>query len=217
MSDDISIDRRMRFILELRQGGVTDAQVLSAMERTPRLHFAPPQFAAFALEDRALPLGDGQQMSKPLVVARMLAALELKGADTVLEVGAGSGYQAAVIGASARRVISLERRQALAAAARGKIGELRAMHVYIHSADGADGWPDDAPYDRIVINAAIAAPPPVLAAHLMPGGILVAPVGEANAEQRLMQFRKTVDGGFETRDCGPIRLTALEAGTAACR
>ena len=111
MSEEISIDRLMRFILELRQGGVTDAQVLSAMERTARLHFAPAQFAAFALEDRALPLGDGQQMSKPLTVGRMLAALELKGGETVLEVGSGSGYQAAVLGAVARRVISLERRQ----------------------------------------------------------------------------------------------------------
>ena len=88
------------------------------------------------------------------------------------------------------------------------------MHVYIHYADGADGWPDDAPYDRIVINAAIAAPPPVLAAQLMPGGILVAPVGDANAEQRLIQFRKSIDGAFVTRDCGPIRLNVLEAGTA---
>ena len=213
--DDVSIDRRMRFILELRQGGVTDARVLSAMERTSRVHFAPTQFAAFALEDRALPLGDGQQMSKPLTVGRTLSALDLKGGETVLEVGSGSGYQAAVIGAVARRVISLERRQGLAAAARGKIGELRAMHVYIHYADGADGWADDAPFDRIVINAAIAEPPLALAAQLMPGGVLVAPVGGADAEQRLMQFRKNVDGAFITQDCGPIRLGALETGAAA--
>ncbi len=214
MNDDVSIDRLMRFILELRQGGVTDARVLSAMERTPRTHFAPAQFAAFALEDKALPLGDGEQMSKPSIVARMLAALDLKGGDTVLDVGAGSGYQAAVIGAVARRVISLERRQIIAATARGKIGELRAMHVYIHYADGHDGWPDDAPYDRIVINAAIAAPPAALIAQLLVGGVLVAPIGDAGGEQRLTQFRKGLDGGFVTRDCGAIRLGPMGLGVA---
>lgn len=212
MSDEVSIDRLMRFILELRQGGVTDARVLSAMERTPRTHFAPAQFSAFALEDKALPLGDGEQMSKPSTVARMLAALDMKGGDTVLDVGSGSGYQAAVIGAVARRVISLERRQAIAAAARGKIGELRTMHVYIHYADGHEGWKDDAPYDRIVINAAVAEPPPALAAQLIAGGVLVAPIGAAQGEQRLTQFRKSVDGSFTTADFGPIRLGALEAG-----
>ncbi len=212
MSEEVSIDRLMRFILELRQGGVTDARVLSAMERTPRTHFAPAQFAAFALEDKALPLGDGEQMSKPSTVARMLAALDLKGGDTVLDVGSGSGYQAAVIGVVARRVISLERRQAIAAAARGKIGELRAMHVYIHCADGHDGCPDEAPYDRIVINAAVEAPPVALVTQLLAGGVLVAPIGAAQGEQRLTQFRKSVDGGFTTQDFGPIRMRALEPG-----
>ena len=212
--DEVSVDRLMRFVLELRQGGVTDARVLSAMERTPRIRFAPAQFAAFALEDRALPLPDGQQMSKPLIVARMLEALDLKGGDTVLEVGSGSGYQAAVIGSVARRVISLERRQGLAAAARGKIGELRAMHIYIHYADGADGWPADAAYDRIIVNAAIPGPPPALAAQLRAGGILVAPVGEASGEQRLTRFCKRSDGGFDSYDRGPIRLGPLEPGVA---
>lgn len=211
--EDVSIDRRMRFILELRQGGVTDARVLSAMERTPRTHFAPAQFAAFALEDRALPLPDGQQMTNPLTVGRVLAALELKGGEKVLEVGSGSGYQAAVIGDVARRVVSLERRQALAAAARGKIGELRAMHVYIHYADGAGGWPDDASYDRVVVNAAITEPPPALVAQLLAGGVLVAPVA-VGGEQRLTQYRKGVDDAIVARDCGPVRFAALEAGTA---
>jgi protein-L-isoaspartate(D-aspartate) O-methyltransferase len=212
VTDEVSVDRLMRFILELRQGGVTDARVLSAMERTPRTHFAPAQFSAFALEDKALPLGDGEQMSKPSTVARMLAALDMKGGDTVLEVGSGSGYQAAVIGAVARRVISLERRQPIAAAARGKIGELRAMHVYIHFADGHDGWADDGPFDRIVINASVAELPAKLLMQLTVGGVIVAPIGSPDGPQRLMQGRKGVDGALAMTDCGPISFRALEPG-----
>ncbi len=205
--EDVSIDRLMRFVLELRQSGVTDARVLGAMERTPRTHFAPPQFAAFALEDRALPLGDGQQMTRPSVVGRVLSALDLRGGETVLEVGTGSGYQAAVIGSVARRVIALERRQALAAEARGRIGQLRAMHIYVHWADGALGWPDEPGFERIVVNAAVEAPPPALVAQLRAGGVLVAASGG-----RLMQYRKSVDGSLEARDAGPIEFAALEAG-----
>jgi protein-L-isoaspartate(D-aspartate) O-methyltransferase len=207
--DDVSVDRLMQFLLALRQSGVTDARVLAAMERTPRLHFAPPQFAAFALEDRPLPLDGGQQMSKPSVIGRMLSALEMKGGETVLEVGSGSGYQAAVIGAMARRVISLERRQALAAAARGRIGQLRAMHVYVHWADGAAGWADEPGFDRAVINAMVEAPPPAVVAQLRAGGVLVAGRGG-----RLMQWRKGLDGDLAAVDAGPVDLAPLETGAA---
>ncbi|MDX2233444.1 MAG: rRNA adenine N-6-methyltransferase family protein [Hyphomonadaceae bacterium] len=207
--EDPGFDRLMRFVLELRQSGVTDARVLAAMERTPRTHFAPAQFAAFALEDRALPLADGQQMTKPSTVGRVLCALDLKGGETVLEVGTGSGYQAAVIGAVARRVISLERRQALAAAARGRVGQLRAMHVYVHWADGAEGWRDEPAFDRIVINAAVAAPPPALAAQLSAGGVMAAGV-----DGRLVRWRKGADGALAASDAGPLDLAALEAGAA---
>lgn len=210
---DVGVDRLMRFLLDLRQRGVTDARVLAAMEKTPRAHFAPERFAAFALEDRALPLGDGQQMSSPSLVGRMLSALDLRGGESVLEVGAGSGYQAAVLGAVARRVLSLERRQGLAAEARGKIGQLRAMHVYIHYADGAEGWGDEKEVDCIVVNASVVAPPARLVAQLATGGVLVAPV-VTEAGQRLVQFRKGDDGELSADDRGPIAMDALEGGLA---
>lgn len=202
MSDEPDFGGLMRFVLGLRQGGVTDARVLAAMERAPRTHFAPPQFTAFALEDRALPLGDGVTMTKPSLIARMLQALELRGGETVLEVGSGSGYQAAVLAAIARRVVSLERRRSIAADARSKIGLLRLMHVYLHSADGHDGWAEDAPYDAIVLNGAVTEPPPALLKQLAPGGVIVASVGG-----RLTQWRNGA-----ARDLGPADIAPLEAG-----
>jgi protein-L-isoaspartate(D-aspartate) O-methyltransferase len=210
---DVGVDRLMRFLLDLRQRGVTDPRVLAAMEKTPRTHFAPDQFAAFALEDRALPIGEGQHMSSPSLVGRMLSALDLKGGETVIEVGSGSGYQAAVLGALARRVVSMERRQALAATARGKIGQLRTMHVYIHYADGAEGWGDEKEVDRIIVNASVVAPPARLVAQLATGGVLLAPVVTENG-QRLVQFRKGLDGDLTAEDRGPIALEPLESGLA---
>jgi protein-L-isoaspartate(D-aspartate) O-methyltransferase len=207
MTDAPDFDRLMRFVLELRQGGVTDPRVLGAMERTSRVHFAPAQFAAFALEDRGLPLAAGVTMTKPSLVARMLQALELRGGETVLEVGAGSGYQAGVLAAIARRVLSLERRRTLAAEARAKIGQLRLMHVYVHAADGREGWADDAPYDAILVNAAIGEPPEKLLAQLAPNGVLVA----AKAG-RLTQWRKGEGGALTARDLGPADLAPLETG-----
>lgn len=214
MSEEVDFDKLMRFVLELRQGGVTDARVLAAMERTPRVHFAPEQFKAFAMEDRALPLPDGESMTKPSVVARMLAALELRGGETVLEVGTGSGYQAAALATIARRVVSVERRIALAAEARARIGQLRLMHVYVHAADGADGWADEAPYDAIVVNAAIEAPSPKELDQLAPGGVLVAPVVGENG-QRLMQFRKGAGDVLVTRDLGPAQFAPMVRGVVA--
>jgi len=204
MNDEPDFGGLMRFVLGLRQGGVTDARVLAAMERASRTHFAPPQFAAFALEDRGLPLGDGATMTKPSLVARMLQALELRGGETVLEIGTGSGYQAGVLAAIARRVVSLERRRRLAADARAKIGLLRLMHVYVHSADGHEGFDEDAPYDAIIINACVHEPPPAVVNQLAPNGVIVASV-----DGRLMQWR---NGG--SRDLGPAELAPLEAGVS---
>jgi protein-L-isoaspartate(D-aspartate) O-methyltransferase len=185
MSDRPDFHRMMQFVLALRQGGVS----------------------AFAFEDRALPLADGATMTRPSLVARMLQALELRGGETVLEVGTGSGYQAAVLAAIARRVASLERRRTLAGDARARIGQLRLMHVYVHGADGNAGWADDAPYDAIVINASIAEPPEKLVAQLAATGVLV-----AAKDGRLTQWRKGVDGALAVRDLGPADLAPLETG-----
>ncbi len=195
----------MRFVLEMRQAGVTDPAALSALERTPRAHYAPAHLESLAFDDVNLPLPHGQQMSKPSLVGRMLAALDLKDGQNILEIGAGSGYQAAALSLRAKRVTTLDRWRTLVTDARARFGLARLMHVNAHLADGAEGWPEHAPYDRIVINAAVAEVPPALIAQLAPDGVLVTPVG--GETQRLIRLR---NGARE--DLGPIKFAALEPG-----
>jgi protein-L-isoaspartate(D-aspartate) O-methyltransferase len=198
--------RLMRFVLEMRQAGVTDARALSALERTPRTHYAPAHLEGLALDDVGLPLAHGQTMTKPSLIARMLTALEPQANDVVLEVGAGSGFQAAALSVLAHKVVTLERWRDLAAEARGRFGTARLMRTYAHVADGAEGWDDDAPYDRIVVNAALQDFPEALLAQLKPGGVLLAPIGDAQA-QRLIRYRNGV-----REDLGPIKFMPLERG-----
>lgn len=198
--------RLMRFVLEMRQAGVTDARALSALERTPRRHYAPEHLEGLALDDVGLPLAHGQTMTKPSIVGRMLAALAPEAGETVLEVGAGSGFQAAAISGVVNKVITLDRWNDLTVAARGKFGTARLMRTYAHTADGFDGWPDEAPYDRIIINAALADFPEPLLAQLKPGGTIVAALGDAQ-NQRLVRKRNGV-----REDLGPIKLQPLERG-----
>lgn len=198
--------RLMRFILELRQAGVTDARVLGAMERTPREHYAPAHLSDLAFDDIALPLAHAQAMTKPSVVGRVVAALDAQPNDSVLEIGAGSGYQAAVLALLAHKVVTLDRWRALAADARMRFGQARLMRVFAHCADGAEGWADEAPYDRIVLNAAAPEPPAGLLAQLKPGGTLVAPIGDAEG-QRLMRWRNDA-----REDFGPVKFPLLETG-----
>lgn len=201
--------RMMRFVLDMREAGVTDFATLAALERTDRAHFAPEHLKALALDDVALPLAEGQSMTKPSVIGRMIAALDLKEGHNVLEVGAGSGFQAAAIAKIARRVTSLDRRRALVIEARSRVGALRIMNVLVHVGDGLAGWAENAPYDRIVLNGGVGAAPEALMAQLAEGGALLAAVGEEGA-QRLCLHRK--DG--ETRDLGAIVFPALEVGVA---
>lgn len=198
--------RLMRFVLEMRQAGVTDARALSALERTPRTHYAPAHLEGLALDDVNLPLLHGQTMTKPSVVGRVLTALAPAAGETVLEVGTGSGFQAAAIASVAHKVVTLERWRDLAAEARGRFGAARLMRVYAHAADGFDGWVDDAPYDRIVINAALEDFPAPLLAQLKPGGTIVAPLGEG-AAQRLIRWRNDV-----REDFGPVKFARMERG-----
>lgn len=198
--------RLMRFILELRQAGVTDARALSALERTPREDYAPAHLAGLAYDDIPLPLAGAQTMTKPSVVGRVIAALDAQPGDTVLEIGTGSGYQAGVIAQQAHKVVTLDRWRDLVAGARVRFGTARLMRVYAHLADGSAGWEDDAPYDRIVINAAVEAPPLELLKQLKPGGVLVAPIGDVEG-QRLIRFRNDV-----REDFGPVKFAALETG-----
>lgn len=198
--------RLMRFVLEMRQAGVTDARALAALERTPRAHFAPEHLEGLALDDVGLPLPHAQTMTKPSLVGRVVTALQLEQGQTVLEIGTGSGFQAAVIADVARRVVTLERWRDLTAAARGHLGRARLLHVFAHTADGAEGWAAEAPYDRIVVNAAMSDMPAALLEQLKPGGLLLAPLGDAD-EQRLTRYRNG-----EREDLGAARFQPLERG-----
>lgn len=196
----------MRFVLEMRQAGVTDARALSALERTARTHYAPDHLEGLAMDDVGLPLAHAQTMTKPSVVGRMIAALGPEDNDTVLEVGAGSGFQAAALSVLASKVVTLDRWEDLVAAARGRFGTARLMRTYAHMADGFDGWADDAPYGRIIVNCALAEIPPPLLEQLQPDGVLVAPLGDAQG-QRLIRYRNG-----QREDLGPIRMQPLERG-----
>jgi len=198
--------RLMRFVLELRQAGVTDARALSALERTPRSHYVPEHLEGLALDDIGLPLPHAQTMTKPSTVGRVLAALAPQPGDTILEIGTGSGFQAAAIADLAHKVVTLDRWPDIVVDARGRFGRARLMRVFAHAADGFEGWTDDAPYDRIVVNGALAEIPPTLLEQLKPGGVLVAPLGDAD-QQRLMRYRNG-----EREDFGPVKFQPLERG-----
>lgn len=200
--------RLMRFVLEMRQAGVTDARALAAMERTPRTHYAPEHLDGLALDDVGLPLAHAQTMTRPSMIGRVVSALAPESGDAVLEIGTGSGFQAAVIADLAHKVVTLERWRDLAADARGRFGRARLMRVFAHAADGHDGWESDAPYDRIVVNAAMADVPLALLDQLKPGGVLIAPLGDAEG-QRLIRYRNG-----QREDLGPVKFAPLERGVA---
>jgi len=162
---------------------IRDRRVLEAMARIPRERFVPPEERHLAYEDRPLPIGLEQTISQPFIVALMTQALELTGREKVLEIGAGSGYQAAILAELARQVITVERLPALADAARTVLGNLGYKNVEVHLAGETLGWPDEAPYDAIIATAAAPAVPPELVAQLAIGGRLVIPVGSRYVQQ----------------------------------
>jgi protein-L-isoaspartate(D-aspartate) O-methyltransferase len=183
-----------------------DPRVLAALEEVPRHRFLPDVPLEIAYGNHAYPIGFGQTISQPTVVAVMSDALDLSGDERVLEIGTGSGYQAAVLSRLAREVFSIEVVDQLAAAARDLLAELGHDNVHVRHADGSRGLPEEAPFDRIVLTAAPGELPPVLADQLAPGGILVAPIGVA--DQRLGCWRKR-DGQLEHRDLGAVRFVPL--------
>ena len=206
-------EQRMQFILTLRSKGVSDSAVLAAMETTPRDAFLEGIFKERAYEDRPLPIGRGQTISQPSVVALMTEALELNNRCKVLEVGTGSGYQAAILSKLARRVYTVERHRPLARAARELFQQLDLSNITVVTGDGSLGLPEQAPFDRILLTAAAEDPPANLLAQLKPGGIMVLPVGQTDTVQAMIKVVKT-DNGLEYTELGEVRFVPLLEGVA---
>ena len=186
---------------------VQDERVLAAMSRVPRERFLPLELRPYAYEDRPLPIGYGQTISQPLMVAIMTAALALREDDTVLELGTGSGYQAAVLSHLARRVVSVERVRDLAEAARQRLAELDYFNVEVHVASAVLGWPPGAPYDGIVVTAGAPRVPRALLSQLAMGGRLAVPVGDRRLQQLLLVTK--TEGGLDVRRLGECRFVPL--------
>lgn len=203
----------MAFVFALRSHGVTNADVLRAMEATPRAAFLEGIFRERAFDDTPLPIACGQTISQPSVVGLMTQALDVTKRCKVLEVGAGSGYQAAILARLARRVYTVERHRRLARAARALCERLELVNVTVVIGDGSLGLPEQAPFDRIILTAAAEDPPKPLLDQLRPGGIMVLPVGQSNAVQTLIKIVKS-ESGLEYTDLGPVRFVPLVEGVA---
>ena len=206
---------RPLLVAELRRQGIADERVLDAIGRVRRELFVPSSVAERAYENVALPIGLGQTISQPYVVALMTQSLGLTGTERVLEVGTGSGYQAAILASLASAVVSVERVAPLLESARRALDALGVTNVELHPASGTLGWPAGAPYDRIIVTAAGPEIPAVLLNQLAPDGRLVIPVGTLKA-QRLVLVRRTSDG-FEETNLGGVRFVPLvgEGGWSA--
>ena len=201
---------KARLVMTLRGMGVVEADVLSAMERVPRELFVPTALSQHAYENASLPIALEQTISQPYIVARMTAALELTGRERVLEIGTGSGYQAAILSFLCRRVYSIERLRPLLVEAENRFRKLRITNVTSKFGDGAKGWPEGAPFDRVILTCAPPEIPATLLNQLKTGGIMVAPEGR-DREQSLVVIRRTEEG-FERRELLPVRFVPLVEG-----
>lgn len=206
-------ERIMQFLFALRSQGVTDSRTLEAMEKIDRRAFLRGLFADRAYEDTPLPISCGQTISQPSVVGLMTQALAVTGRDKVLEVGTGSGYQAAVLAQLARRVYTVDRHRRLVAEAQEVFDALGMTNITAFAADGSHGLPDQAPFDRILVTAAAEDPPGPLLAQLRIGGIMVVPVGQSDAVQRLIKVTRS-ETGYEYDELRPVRFVPLVEGMA---
>ena len=205
--------RVIQLVMALRSAGISDKAVLGAIERTPRDLFVPGGFQDQAYENRPLPIDCGQTISQPFVVAAMTQALMLDDRCKVLEIGTGSGYQAAVLARLARRVYTVERYRTLAKEAEARFAELRLSNIVQRIGDGAAGWPEQAPFDRIMVTAAAPSRPDILLEQLRPGGVAVAPV-QAGEVQTLMRYCKADDASVHEEALFDVRFVPLVAGAA---
>ncbi len=207
---------KIRLIMHLRRVGITDQAVLGAIERIPREAFVPPSFRDRAYDDTALPLSHGQTISQPQIVAMMTAALNVGDRDKVLEIGTGSGYQTAILSQFCRRVYTVEREAELQKTAMTRLAELRIRNVSARVADGTAGWPEVAPFERILVAAAWDAdrPPPALLEQLAEDGVMVIPLtlGAAADYREQWLCRITKSGGeIASKPLSPVRFVPLIA------
>lgn len=208
------INRRIRLIMDLRTKGVRDTKVLGAMERIPRDAFVPDAVKDQAWDDMALPIGRGQTISQPFVVASMTQALSLSDRDKVLEIGTGCGYQSAILSKLCRRVYTIERHKPLLERAEAMFETLKLRNITAIAADGMKGWPtingiDQAPFDKIIVTAAARdKPPQALLDQLKIGGTMMIPVGPSG-EQTLKLYKKESEEAYATRDIMPVRFVPL--------
>jgi len=197
-----------RLVAQVAANGVSDPRVLQALRDTPRERFVPDQYRAYAFEDGALPIGEGQTISQPTIVGLMTQALQLRGGERVLEVGGGSGYQAAVLAQIAAEVVTTEINAMLRARARTTLSELGVEHVRVLGADrDTIGAPDEAPFDAILVAAASPELPPPLVDQVVTGGHIVIPIGTRDAQQLMLVTR--LPQGLEWDDLGPCRFVPL--------
>lgn len=204
--------RKIRLLMKLRQNGISDPRVLAAIEKVPREAFLPEMFHDRAYEDIALPIGHGQTISQPLVVANMTQALEIGPRMKVLEIGTGSGYQAAVLAHLCRRVYSIERHRPLLDMAKERLASLNLRNISTRAGDGMLGWPEVAPFERIIVTAAAGATiPQKLLDQFDIGGIMIIPVGTDKANQYIMKITRD-DSGYTAEELWPVRFVPLLPG-----
>ncbi len=206
---DGSSQREEMVRAHLAARGIRDPRVLDAFRAVPREAFLPPELREFAYRDSALPIEQGQTISQPYIVGLMAAALELGPRDRVLEIGTGSGYAAAILARLAQQVYTVERHEALAAAAARRLAELGIANVSVRHGDGSLGWTEHAPYDAIAVAAGAPAVPKALLDQLAPGGRLVLPVGEGRELQKLVRLRRQRDGKVASEDLEDVRFVPL--------
>jgi protein-L-isoaspartate(D-aspartate) O-methyltransferase len=204
--------RLHRLLTDLHRQGVTDLRVLAAIQRVPRQMFVAPPFLDQAYENTALPIGQGQTVSQPLVVGLMTQALAVGDRMKVLEIGTGSGYQSAVLAPLCRRLYSIERHRSLLTEAESRFRRLRLHNITCRLGDGSRGWPEQAPFDRIIVTAAAPDTPPALVDQLKMGGIMVIPLGDVGGiDQELVQITRTPDG-LDIHPFLPVRFVPLVEG-----
>lgn len=207
--DDWLQTQKIRLLMSLRRAGITDTRTLSAIEQVPREQFVEETFRDRAYEDNALPIACAQTISMPSIVAMMTQALDVQSTGCVLEIGTGSGYQAAVLAKLARRVHTIEHHQPLAEIARVRFAAMKLRNIDSHIGDGSKGWPHAAPYERIIVTAAAPEIPQALLAQLTIGGIMIIPVGPHVADQQLLKLTRIAVDEVRKEVLAPVRFVPL--------